>query len=77
MIKVLPLQNKHKDMEQKEKVWGGKRAGAGRKALPEGQKRVNMVVKIKPAIVARLKEISKQEKASVSSIVEYILENNI
>ena len=36
-----------------------------------------MVVKIKPAIVARLKEISKQEKASVSSIVEYILENNI
>lgn len=77
MIKVLPLQDKHKDMEQDENTWGGKREGAGRKALPEGQKRVNMVVKIKPAIVARLKEIAAEHKKSVSSIVEDILENSI
>lgn len=64
-------------MEQEQKTWGGKRDGAGRRALPEGQKRINLVVKIKPAIVARLKEISKEEQASVSSIVEDILENSI
>lgn len=64
-------------MEQNEKTWGGKREGAGRKALPEGQKRVNMVVKIKPAIVATLKEIAQEENVSVSSIVEAILENNL
>ena len=64
-------------MTHEENTWGGKREGAGRKALPEGQKRVNMVVKIKPAIVARLKEIAKEEQASVSSIVEDILENSI
>ena len=64
-------------MEKKQKTWGGKREGAGRKAMPEGQKRVNMVVKIKPAIVARLKEIAIEERASVSSIVEDILENSI
>lgn len=59
------------------KTWGGKREGAGRKLLPEGQKRVNMVVKIKPAIVATLKELSKEHKKSVSSIVEDILENSL
>ena len=64
-------------MEQEKKTWGGKREGAGRKPMPEGQKRVNMVVKIKPAIVTRLKEIAKEEQASVSSIVEDILENSI
>lgn len=64
-------------MEQEKKTWGGKREGAGRKAMPEGQKRVNMVVKIKPAIVARLKEISNEQQQSVSSIVEDILENSI
>lgn len=64
-------------MEKKENTWGGKREGAGRKQMPEGQKRVNMVVKIKPAIVARLKEIAKEHKKSVSSIVEDILENSI
>ena len=71
------MRDKHKDMEQEQKTWGGKRDGAGRRALPEGQKRINLVVKIKPAIVARLKEISKEEQASVSSIVEDILENSI
>ena len=64
-------------MENNDKTWGGKREGAGRKQMPEGQKRVNMVVKIKPAIVARLKEIAKEHKKSVSSIVEDILENSI
>ena len=64
-------------MEQNKNTWGGKREGAGRKAMPEGQKRVNMVVKIKPAIVARLKEISNEQQQSVSSIVEDILENSI
>jgi hypothetical protein len=64
-------------MENNDKTWGGKREGAGRKALPEGQKRVNMVVKIKPAIVARLREIAAEHKKSVSSIVEDILENSI
>lgn len=64
-------------MENYEKTWGGKRSGAGRKALPEGQKRVNMVVKIKPAIVATLKGIAKEHKKSVSSIVEDILENSL
>ena len=64
-------------MEKEQKTWGGKREGAGRKALPEGMKRVNMVVKIKPAIVADLKEIAKRERKSVSSIVEDILENSI
>ena len=64
-------------MEQKEKTWGGKREGAGRKALPAGEKRVNMVVKIKPAIIDRLKEIANEHKKSVSSIVEDILENSI
>ena len=64
-------------MEQKEKTWGGKREGAGRKAMPEGQKRVNMVVKIKPTIVATLKELSKEHNKSVSSIVEDILENSL
>ena len=59
------------------KTWGGKREGAGRKLLPEGQKRVNMVVKIKPAIVATLKELAKEHKKSVSSIVEDILENSL
>ena len=71
------MQDKRKDMEQEKKTWGGKREGAGRKAMPEGQKRVNMVVKIKPAIVARLKEISNEQQQSVSSIVEDILENSI
>ena len=64
-------------MEQEKNTWGGKREGAGRKALPEGQKRVNMVVKIKPTIVADLKEIAQRERKSVSSIVEDILENSI
>lgn len=64
-------------MEQEKKTWGGKREGAGKKAMPKGQKRVNMVVTIKPAIVARLKEIAKEEQVSVSSIVEDILENTI
>ena len=77
MIKVLPLRDKYENMEQKEKTWGGKREGAGRKAMPEGQKRVNMVVKIKPTIVATLKEVAKEHKKSVSSIVEDILENSL
>lgn len=64
-------------MEQEQKTWGGKREGAGRKVLPEGTKRVNMVVKIKPTIAARLKEIAKEHRKSVSSIVEDILENSI
>ena len=64
-------------MEQEQKTWGGKREGAGRKVLPEGKKRVNMVVKIKPTIAARLKEIAKEHRKSVSSIVEDILENSI
>lgn len=64
-------------MEKNEKNWGGKREGAGRKALPEGQKRVNMVVKIKPAIANELRQIAKENKVSVSSIVEHILENNL
>ena len=64
-------------MEKEKKTWGGKREGAGRKSLPEGMKRVNMVVKIKPDIVADLKEIAKKESKSVSSIVEDILENSI
>ena len=75
MIKL--LKKRRISMEQEQKTWGGKRDGAGRRALPEGQKRINLVVKIKPAIVARLKEISKEEQASVSSIVEDILENSI
>lgn len=64
-------------MGKTDNTWGGKREGAGRKMLPEGQKRVNMVVKIKPAIVATLKELSKEHKKSVSSIVEDIIENNL
>lgn len=64
-------------MEQEQKIWGGKREGAGRKALPEGQKRVNLVVKIKPAIANELREIAKKNKVSVSSIVENIIENNL
>lgn len=64
-------------MEQEKKTWGGKREGAGRKMLPEGMKRVNLVVKVKPAIVARLKEIAAEHSESVSSIVEDILENSI
>ena len=65
------------NMEQEKKTWGGKREGAGRKSLPEGMKRVNMVVKIKPAIVAELKARAKEDKVSVSSIVENIIENNL
>ncbi len=64
-------------MAHEENTWGGKREGAGRKALPEGQKRVNMVVKIKPAIANELRQIAKENKVSVSSIVENILENNL
>ena len=64
-------------MEQQEKTWGGKRQGAGRKSMPEGQKRVNLVVKIKPAIVNELRRIAKENEVSVSSIVENILENNL
>lgn len=64
-------------MEKKETTWGGKREGAGRKAMPEGQKRVNLVVKIKPAIANELREIAKKNKVSVSSIVENIIENNL
>lgn len=64
-------------MAHEENTWGGKRAGSGRKTLPEGQKRVNMVVKIKPSIASALKERAKAEKVSVSSIVENILENNM
>ena len=64
-------------MEQNDKAWGGKRQGAGRKALPEGQKRVIMVVKIKPAIANELRQIAKENKVSVSSIVENIVENNL
>lgn len=64
-------------MEQEQKTWGGKREGAGRKTLPEGMKRVNLVVKIKPAIANELREIAKENKVSVSSIVENIIENNL
>ena len=64
-------------MDQEKNTWGGKREGAGRKAMPEGKKRVNLVVKIRPDIVARLKEIAKEQSVSVSSIVEDILENTI
>lgn len=64
-------------MEQNEKTWGGKREGAGRKSMPEGQKRVNLVVKIKPAIANELRQIAKENKVSVSSIVENIIENNL
>lgn len=64
-------------MEKNEKAWGGKREGAGRKPLPVGLKRVNLVVKVKPEIVARLKELALEHKESVSSIVEDILENGI
>lgn len=64
-------------MIQEEKTWGGKREGAGRKPLPEGQKRVNMVVKIKPAIASELKQMAKENRVSVSSIVENIIENNL
>ena len=64
-------------MENKEKNWGGRREGSGRKFVPEGQKRINMVVKIKPIIVATLKELSKEHKKSVSSIVEDILEKSL
>ena len=64
-------------MEKNENTWGGKREGAGRKAMPEGQKRVNLVVKIKPAIANELREIAKRNKVSVSSIVENIIENNL
>lgn len=64
-------------MIQEEKTWGGKREGAGRKSMPEGQKRVNMVVKIKPEIANELRQIAKENKVSVSSIVENILENNL
>lgn len=56
---------------------GGKREGAGRKPMPEGLKRVNLVVKIKPTIADELRRIAKENKASVSSIVENILENNL
>ena len=64
-------------MKKSENTWGGKREGAGRKAMPEGQKRVNLVVKIKPAIANELREIAKENKVSVSSIVENIIENNL
>lgn len=45
--------------------------------MPEGQKRVNLVVKIKPAIANELRQIAKENKVSVSSIVENIIENNL
>lgn len=64
-------------MEQNEKKWGGKREGAGRKSMPEERKRVNLVVKIKPAIANELRQIAKENKVSVSSIVENIIENNL
>lgn len=64
-------------MEKNDNTWGGKRVGAGRKAMPEGQKRVNLVVKIKPAIANELRQIAKENKVSVSSIVESIIENNL
>lgn len=64
-------------MEQEKKGRGGKREGSGRKAMPAELKRVNMVVKIKPAIVAELKARAKEDKVSVSSIVENIIENNL
>ena len=41
-------------MEQNKNTWGGKREGAGRKQMPEGQKRVNMVVKIKFGLIGVL-----------------------
>lgn len=64
-------------MEQEDRNWGGKREGAGRKAMPEGQKKVNLAVKIKPAIANELRQIAKENKVSVSSIVENIIENNL
>lgn len=45
--------------------------------MPEGQKRVNLVVKIKPAIANELRQKAKENKVSVSSIVENIIENNL
>ena len=64
-------------MEQEQKAWGGKREGAGRKTLPKEMKRVSLAVKIRPDIITRLKEISKEENKSVSTIVQEILENSI
>lgn len=64
-------------MEQEDRNWGGKREGTGRKSMPAGQKRVNLVVKIKPAIASELRRIAKENHVSVSSIVENIVENNL
>lgn len=52
---------------------GGKREGAGRKALPAGQKKINMTIKVKPEVAVRLRERAREEKISVGTLIESLL----
>lgn len=53
---------------------GGKREGAGRKALPEGQKKVNMTIKVKPHVAEKLRLKAALENTSVGDIIENLLD---
>lgn len=52
---------------------GGKREGAGRKPLPQEQKKVNITIKVKPEIAVKLRERVKNEGQSIGDIIESLL----
>lgn len=52
---------------------GGKREGAGRKALPIDQKKVNMTIKVKPDVAKELRGRAKEEGVSIGTIIENLL----
>ena len=50
-----------------------KKRGAGRKALPMDQKKVNMTIKVKPATADMLRQRAKEEKVSIGTLIESLL----
>jgi len=52
---------------------GGRREGAGRKALPIDQKKVNMTIKVKPDVATKLRERAKVENVSIGVLIENLL----
>ena len=60
-------------MEKTDKTWGGRREGSGRKSLPLEEKKINMTIKVKPAIADVLRQRAKEEKVSIGTIIENLL----
>lgn len=54
---------------------GGYRAGAGRKAMPEGEKKITMSIVVTPETRDYLKNAAKEAGMGIGAVVESIIED--